>query len=37
METSQQAQFLLAHGYHEAQGFYYRKAVPADALSELFG
>ncbi len=37
VETSQQAQFLMAHGCHEAQGFYYGKAVPADALSGAFG
>ena len=36
VETLQQAQFLMAHGCHEAQGFYYSKAVPADAFLELF-
>jgi len=35
VETLQQAQFLMAHGCHEAQGFYYGKAVPADAFSEV--
>lgn len=35
VETLQQAQFLLAHGCHEGQGFYYSKAVPADALLAL--
>ena len=35
VETRQQAQFLLAHGCHEAQGFYYGKAVPADAFSDV--
>lgn len=34
VETLQQAEFLMAHGCHEAQGFYYSKAVPADACSE---
>ena len=37
VETPQQAEFLMAHGCHEAQGFYYSKAVPADAFAELFG
>ena len=36
VETLQQAQFLLAHGCLAGQGFYFSKAVPADALSELF-
>ena len=34
VETQQQAQFLLARGCREAQGFYYGKAVPADAFSD---
>ena len=37
VETLQQAQFLMAHGCYEAQGFYYSKAVRADAFSELIG
>jgi PAS domain-containing protein len=32
VETWQQAQFLLANGCLAGQGFYYSKAVPADAL-----
>jgi diguanylate cyclase (GGDEF)-like protein/PAS domain S-box-containing protein len=35
VETSQQAKFLMAHGCREAQGYYYSKAMPAEALSEL--
>ena len=35
VDTRHQARFLLAHGCHEAQGFYYGKAVPADAFSEV--
>ncbi|MFB9242152.1 EAL domain-containing protein [Massilia antarctica] len=35
VETLQQAQFLMAQGCHAAQGFYYSKAVRADAFSEL--
>ncbi|MDQ1921403.1 bifunctional diguanylate cyclase/phosphodiesterase [Massilia pseudoviolaceinigra] len=35
VETLQQAQFLMTHGCHAAQGFYYSKAVRADAFSEL--
>jgi diguanylate cyclase (GGDEF)-like protein/PAS domain S-box-containing protein len=35
VETLQQAGFLMAHGCHQAQGFYYSKAVPAEAFSEL--
>jgi len=35
VETPQQAQLLMANGCHEAQGFYYSKAVPADAFLEL--
>jgi histidyl-tRNA synthetase len=37
VETRQQAQFLMAHGCHEAQGFYYGGAMPAEACSEFFG
>jgi diguanylate cyclase (GGDEF)-like protein/PAS domain S-box-containing protein len=36
VETSQQAQFLLANGCVAGQGFYFSKAVPAEILSELF-
>jgi diguanylate cyclase (GGDEF)-like protein len=35
VETLEQARFLMAHGCHQAQGFYYSKAVPAEAFSEL--
>jgi diguanylate cyclase (GGDEF)-like protein/PAS domain S-box-containing protein len=35
VETREQAAFLVAHGCHEAQGFYYSKAVPAQAFSDL--
>ncbi|HVK93976.1 MAG TPA: EAL domain-containing protein, partial [Noviherbaspirillum sp.] len=35
VETLQQVQFLRAHGCLAAQGFYYSKAVPANALTEL--
>ena len=37
VETLQQAQFLMAHGCHTAQGFYYSRAVQADAFTELIG
>lgn len=37
VETLQQAQFLMAHGCHAAQGYYYSGAVPAEAFSELIG
>jgi diguanylate cyclase (GGDEF)-like protein len=37
VDTRQQAQFLMAHGCHEAQGFYYGRAMPAEACSEFFG
>ncbi|HEX9174151.1 MAG TPA: EAL domain-containing protein [Telluria sp.] len=37
VETLQQARFLMAHGCHQAQGFYYSKAVPAEAFSALIG
>jgi len=36
VETLQQADFLMTLGCHEAQGFYYSKAVPADTFSKLF-
>ncbi|NRR31727.1 EAL domain-containing protein [Oxalobacteraceae bacterium] len=36
VETLKQARFLMAHGCHEAQGFYNSKALPADAMAELF-
>lgn len=36
VETLKQARFLMAHGCHEAQGFYYSKALPADAVVQLF-
>jgi diguanylate cyclase (GGDEF)-like protein len=35
VETMQQADFLKAHGCLAAQGFYYSKAVAADALTDL--
>lgn len=35
VENQHQAQFLLAQGCLEAQGFYYGKAVAADAFSEV--
>ena len=35
VETLYQAQFLRAHGCLAAQGFYYSKALPAEALSDL--
>ena len=37
VETLQQARFLVAHGCLAAQGFYYSKAVPAQALEQLLG
>jgi EAL domain-containing protein (putative c-di-GMP-specific phosphodiesterase class I) len=37
VETLQQARFLMAHGCHEGQGFFYSKAVSADAFLELIG
>ncbi|MDQ1835093.1 bifunctional diguanylate cyclase/phosphodiesterase [Massilia scottii] len=37
VENLQQTQFLLAHGCHAAQGYYYSKAVPADTFTELIG
>ncbi|WP_167083945.1 bifunctional diguanylate cyclase/phosphodiesterase [Massilia frigida] len=37
VETLPQAEFLMAHGCAAAQGFYYSKAVRADAFSALFG
>ncbi|PHV08205.1 GGDEF domain-containing protein [Janthinobacterium sp. BJB412] len=37
VETLQQVEFLMAHGCHEAQGFYYSKAVPAEAFMDLYG
>ncbi|WP_081611815.1 EAL domain-containing protein [Janthinobacterium sp. CG3] len=36
VETSQQAEFLLAHNCLAGQGFYFSKAVPAEMLSALF-
>ncbi|UGQ48760.1 EAL domain-containing protein [Massilia endophytica] len=35
VETGEQVSFLLAHGCHCAQGFYYSKAVPAQRFSDL--
>jgi len=35
VETTQQINFLKAHGCLSAQGFYYSEAVAADALTEL--
>ncbi len=35
VETQEQVSFLLAHGCHCAQGFFYSKAVPARAFSDL--
>ena len=35
VETREQASFLLAHGCHFAQGFYYSRAVPAQVFAEL--
>ncbi|WP_167399865.1 bifunctional diguanylate cyclase/phosphodiesterase [Massilia violaceinigra] len=37
VETLQQAEFLMAHGCPAAQGFYYSKAVRADAFPDLIG
>ncbi|MDM5176313.1 EAL domain-containing protein [Massilia sp. DJPM01] len=37
VETVQQTQFLMAHGCRAAQGFYYSKAVRADAFYALIG
>jgi diguanylate cyclase (GGDEF)-like protein len=36
VETAQQARFLLAHGCHAGQGFYYSRALPAETLSAQF-
>jgi sensor c-di-GMP phosphodiesterase-like protein len=36
VETEQQAAFLMAHGCLSAQGFYYSKALAADAFIGLF-
>jgi diguanylate cyclase (GGDEF)-like protein/PAS domain S-box-containing protein len=35
VETAQQVTFLLAHGCFAAQGFYYSRAVPAEAFTDL--
>lgn len=35
VETREQASFLLAHGCHSGQGFYFSKAVPAQDFSDL--
>jgi diguanylate cyclase (GGDEF)-like protein len=35
VETSDQAHFLLAHGCHCAQGYFYSQAVPAPRFSKL--
>jgi EAL domain-containing protein (putative c-di-GMP-specific phosphodiesterase class I) len=35
VETAHQAKFLQSHGCPVAQGFYYSKAVPAQAFSDL--
>jgi sensor c-di-GMP phosphodiesterase-like protein len=35
VETREQASFLLAHGCHSAQGYYYSLAVPAREFSGL--
>jgi diguanylate cyclase (GGDEF)-like protein/PAS domain S-box-containing protein len=35
VETREQASFLLAHGCHFAQGFYYSRAVPAQVFADL--
>ncbi|MDQ3288377.1 MAG: EAL domain-containing protein [Pseudomonadota bacterium] len=37
VETLHQVQFLMAHGCHEAQGFYYSRALPADECSDFIG
>ncbi len=37
VETLNQAPLLMAHGCHEAQGFYYSKALSADAMSARLG
>lgn len=35
VETLQQVQFLMAHGCHDAQGFFYSKALRGDVVSEM--
>lgn len=35
VESAHQARFLLEQGCRSAQGFYYSKAVPAHAFSDL--
>jgi diguanylate cyclase (GGDEF)-like protein/PAS domain S-box-containing protein len=35
VETSEQSEFLQTHGCVSAQGYYYSKAVPADAFTDL--
>ena len=35
VETLQQVQFLMAHGCHDAQGFFYSKALRGDVFSEM--
>jgi diguanylate cyclase (GGDEF)-like protein len=35
VETPEQIRFLLSHGCHDAQGFYYSEPVPPEAFADL--